>query len=715
MRVPGLTFVSQLPHASERQEDTFDQIHTPAEGMFELTSSFPIPAPRAPYTPFPGYQYPTNPWDFSYLRLPIPSFDDSQLPRSSMMDIPQETNSFKREHVTPEFEASKRQRLDHDMRAASIKPPVNGSAARKQPQKVKSELATSPQSYWAPVPGLSEMDPEELRSLRLQAKRKRKAARKALKKENLSSETSETTSITNNHNQLTVREAQQAMSSVAVTSPGTPEAIAPSTAVYQDPLGNDRHYSISGNGWIQFGIRPSPFKGPSNPTHIRLANAWRSFNQCKVKTFRDFPLLPALIVRHQLLSTLWHFATTQDRIRTFASPRIQGVGIAMFENLLKGLGCTIGSRNKLSTGGNTGGWCFVFSLGWKPKLTSADTIWTFLLEKAAQEKLIDLTQDQADLKKLTEAWLPHQTTGTPEPQRVRITRSAKAAQGKDLHDGRGWDMSKDRDSTPLSMQTKVDVFDPRAGEVILQDIPSTRSIQAPNTKLSTETASNDLETPSWFSTAPPLPWPNTTETPTLNSTTSNDEPPYAQSDVSKSTSVENILRSITPPMVKELPPFLRAKRLAEWGKSVIETKIEGYPTERNSAESAASVHETSAENRSPINTVEIPPEPTPSSPHNVTAAEVRLAELKARILQASLRAPRPIDIQPVIPPPIPKSRLKAADYFEAAEEFEPVRLPSPELIVPPESDYWAMLNYEKRSTKVDLEYLDSFLREGLKS
>src|SRR6202035_5668808 len=101
---------------------------------------------------------------------------------------------------------------------------------------------------------------------------------------------------------------------------------------------------------------------------------------------------------------------------------------------LRELGCTIESRNKLPNVG----WYFVFTLGWKSKPSSANSMWSILLKKAAQEKLIDLNQDRADLEKMTEAWLPLQPTETSKPQGVIVTRAVEDDQTKELVDGGGW-------------------------------------------------------------------------------------------------------------------------------------------------------------------------------------------------------------------------------------------------------------------------------------
>ena len=96
-------------------------------------------------------------------------------------------------------------------------------------------------------------------------------------------------------------------------------------------------------------------------------------------------------------------------------------------------------------------------------------------------------------------------------------------------------------------------------------------------------------------------------------------------------------------------------------------------------------------------------------PSLLSPTEIRLAALKVMLLQAK---GRDISNNPESKPP-PKlavteslsARLKA----DLLEEIARKRVASPELSVPAADDYWGILNYEKRSEKINMELVDSFL------
>ena len=100
--------------------------------------------------------------------------------------------------------------------------------------------------------------------------------------------------------------------------------------------------------------------------------------------------------------------------------------------------------------------------------------------------------------------------------------------------------------------------------------------------------------------------------------------------------------------------------------------------------------------------------------HDTRTAESRLTELKSRLVQAKARSSahkpdepsRAATPPPVLLPIVRIPRRKAVDFFD---DIAPKRIPSPELPVPDEGDYWGKLNYEKRKEKVDFGAIDMFL------
>ena len=109
----------------------------------------------------------------------------------------------------------------------------------------------------------------------------------------------------------------------------------------------------------------------------------------------------------------------------------------------------------------------------------------------------------------------------------------------------------------------------------------------------------------------------------------------------------------------------------------------------------------------------VPPES--KGGHDKGAAESRLAELKSRLVQAKCRSSthKPDEESVIVAAPpitLPKVRIpqrKADDLFD--DYIAPKRIPSPELMVPDEGDYWGKLQYEKRKEKVDLGAIDMVL------
>ena len=100
--------------------------------------------------------------------------------------------------------------------------------------------------------------------------------------------------------------------------------------------------------------------------------------------------------------------------------------------------------------------------------------------------------------------------------------------------------------------------------------------------------------------------------------------------------------------------------------------------------------------------------------HDNCITESRLAELKSQLVQAKARPSAHITDEPsrtATPPPVSLPvvkipRRKAVDFFD---DIAPKRIPSPELSLPEEGDYWGKLNYEKRKEKVNLGAIDMFL------
>ncbi len=96
-----------------------------------------------------------------------------------------------------------------------------------------------------------------------------------------------------------------------------------------------------------------------------------------------------------------------------------------------------------------------------------------------------------------------------------------------------------------------------------------------------------------------------------------------------------------------------------------------------------------------------------SSPQLST--EIRLAALKALLLQAKDRetSSKPEEL------PGPKSAIVKSRFTRLQPDFlEDIarkRIASPELSIAAVDDYWGILNYEKRSEKIDMESIDLFL------
>lgn len=100
------------------------------------------------------------------------------------------------------------------------------------------------------------------------------------------------------------------------------------------------------------------------------------------------------------------------------------------------------------------------------------------------------------------------------------------------------------------------------------------------------------------------------------------------------------------------------------------------------------------------------PMPFPPSP-----TEIRLAALKAMLLEAKGRCTSNHPEQK----PLPTSAItKSPTTWSREDLFEDIarkRVASPELSLPAADDQWGVLNYEKRSEKINLESIDLFLWE----
>jgi hypothetical protein len=102
-------------------------------------------------------------------------------------------------------------------------------------------------------------------------------------------------------------------------------------------------------------------------------------------------------------------------------------------------------------------------------------------------------------------------------------------------------------------------------------------------------------------------------------------------------------------------------------------------------------------------------------PSLLSPTEVRLATLKVILLQAKGRDKSNNPESKPLPKLAISESLSARLKVDLLEEISRKRVASPELSVPAADDYWGILNYEKRSEKINMELVDSFLCEDSRS
>ena len=98
----------------------------------------------------------------------------------------------------------------------------------------------------------------------------------------------------------------------------------------------------------------------------------------------------------------------------------------------------------------------------------------------------------------------------------------------------------------------------------------------------------------------------------------------------------------------------------------------------------------------------------------IESAEDRLAALKAELLQAKVHVSPNCKLDNISPDPaiVPHEACYARLKADVVEDIAQKRIASPELVVPADDDYWGMLNYEKRSEKINMELIDLFLGDS---
>jgi hypothetical protein len=695
MQVPGLKFVSQTSDSSDKQENAFEDRKDPSVPFGSIPTAPKSFTQRvtSPYS-INGQPIPSAPsaWSIPSQPRSMSGFGNPPFSSSNIMGSAQAANGVRRRSESPEIGVSKRQRLNESIPRG---PASSGPLAPGRSQAIRSSAVIPSESFTGQEQVTSMSNHDKALAIR-KAKAQRYKLNKAMRKEAHRMESLQLDAVSQPKNHFDKQnglfEAQQIASTANVVSPVKPKAVTSSIMEIAKLITNDIDHPISANEWISSGIRPSPFPSPKNPQSMSLADAWRVF-QSKTTDYRSFPLLPLLLVRQHLLSTLWHFTASHDRRRYISAPEVMAGGVNMFQALLSAIGCYHQSKCKLPNKK----WKFVFGLDMKEKPQFSGTMWTHILDKAASGKILDVGKDQLAFAELISAWEPHRaaetTTSQLQPE-IPSPTPAKEYQTTTSSDDGARVKSQDCVLSALSTQTKMEfMWGAQTSESwVPQEIPSSDS-QPPEINSPSVPIYAHQKAPS-VSESSQVSLPHTVET-SAEALPSNEQSGSPQLTVveDKKGSTEN---------------------------SQVEASILLGRGELSGMGTSTTLPKETAEDTPLVDAFEHPTERTPSSQLKGTPIEVRLAELKSRILQSSLRRTTPSELQTTAKPLIPKRRARASDYFsegclsnyfDFSDEFEPIRVPSPELIVPPEDEWWDQLNYEKRSGKVDLEYLNSFLQD----